>query len=198
MEQLIWFSMPGAVLAAAIVTVWPKTLDTEPKAIAWVVLVPAIGFIVHQLYRLLFESTGGYARKARAVIQHIMNVLAPRVDTPLTDPNKAFLVWEIAFYSEKFPAAFRDHNRGAWHYVMSFWGISLSGVISSLLAAVGFVFVSSTGPPLFVALGELLIAVLFYFKGRSTYKSLVRQEVALAYTSEELFLPIIKKLKEMR
>jgi len=198
MEELIWFSMPGAVLAAAIVTLWPTTVDTEPKAIMWVVLVPAIGFIVHQFYRLIFEMTGGYARKSRTVLQHIISVLAPHKNIVLSAPQKAFLVWETAFYSEQFPAAFRDHDRGVWHYILSFWSISLSGIVSCLLAAIGFLFVSSTSPVLFVAVAELVITLLFYLKGRSKYSSLVKQEVALVYSHKELFLTILGKLKDMQ
>jgi hypothetical protein len=195
MEELIWFSIPGALLATAIMTVWPETIDTEPKAIVWVILVPAIGFVVHQLYRLIFEASGGYARKSRSVLQHIINLTDHK---DIKDNKKAFLVWEIAFYSDKFPVAFRDHDRGAWHYILSFWSISFSAVISCLLCGVGFVLVSSIGVRvLLVAIGELIIAIIFYLKGRSTYKSLIQQEVAILYTNKDLFLSVLGNLREM-
>jgi len=197
MEELIWFSMPGAVLALAIAVVWPESVNAEAKAIIWVIFVPMMGFSLHQLFRLVFEWTGGYARGSRAVLAHIKNVLAPRENTVLSDLKRAFLVWEITFYSEKFPAAFRDHDRGSWHYILSFWSISLAAAIACVLAMFGFILLSRGPSLILVALGELGAALVFYFKGKSTYDSLIKQEVAIAHNLEDLFLETLRKIKDM-
>jgi hypothetical protein len=101
LQELIWFSIPGFVMAAAIIAVWSSMIDSEPKTVLWIILVPVIGFIIHQLYRLIFEATGGFARKSRKVLHHISKILAPRGNVPVPDLKQAFLVWEIVFYSEQ-------------------------------------------------------------------------------------------------
>lgn len=197
MEDLIWFSMPGAVLAVAIVVMCPAIVDTEAKAIILAVLMPGIGFSVDQIFRLIFEWTGGYARKSRTVLLHIMNVLAPRENIALSELKKAFLVWEITFYEDEFPAAFRDHDRGSWHYILSFWSISLAAALAFVFAMFGLVFLSRNASLLLVALAELGAALVFYFKGKSTYNSLVRQEVAVVHNHEGLFLETLRKTADI-
>ena len=55
MEELIWFSIPGAVLVVAIGIVWYPIFGNELGAPVLGVLAPVMGFIVHQLWRLIFE-----------------------------------------------------------------------------------------------------------------------------------------------
>jgi len=198
MEELIWFSMPGAVMAAAIAAVWPSTVDSESKIVVWVVVVPVIGFIVHQLYRLLFETTGGYARESRTVLQYISNVLAPRENLTVPGPIKAFLIWEITFYSDDFPESFREHDRRMWHYILSFWSITLSATLSMSLCLIGYLVMSRSNSILLVAGAELIVAIVFYFKGRSSYQSLVRQETAMAHNHESIFLATLRKLEDLK
>jgi len=193
-EELIWFSMPGAVMALAIVTVWPSTVDSEPKVLLWVVLVPVTGFMIHQLYRLIFESTGGFARKSRKVLHHISTVLAPRENFVVPNLERAFLIWETTFYSDDFPAPFRDHDRGTWHYILSFWSISLSAILALLLCLIGYFAITPNANLLVVAIGELFIFLVFYLKGRSSYQSLGNQEIGVVRSHEELFLTTLKKL----
>jgi hypothetical protein len=195
-EELIWFSMPGAVIVMAVITVWPSTVDSDSKVLLWVVLVPVIGFIIHQLYRLIFESTGGFARKSRKVLRYISTVLAPRENIAVPNLERAFLIWETTFYSGDFPAPFRDHNRGTWHYILSFWSISLSAILALLLCLIGYFVITPNVNILLVAIGELFISVLFYLKGRSSYQSLVKQEIAVVHNREELFLTTLKKLRD--
>jgi hypothetical protein len=194
MEELIWFSMPGAVFVAAVVALWPEAVDTDPKAILLVILVPLAGFVLHQLYRLLFEWTGGYARKSRSVIHYIKDKLAPQKGVELEELREAFMVWELTFYGDEFPAAFRSHDRRAWHYILSFWSIALSGIIASLLGALWCCFKSCSALHLGVALSGLAVAALFYLKGGSTYDSLVEQEEELAMSRADLFYPALEKL----
>jgi hypothetical protein len=196
MEELIWFSIPGAVLAAAIIAVWPSSV-TSANSIIWVVLVPLIGFVAHQTFRLIFELTGGFARRSRITLRYISKAIARQESVPELSFDQAFLIWEIVFYSDDFPAAFRDHDRGAWHYILSFWGVSLSAMLSIALCLTGYVAILRTTEVLLVAVAELLIAVIFYLKGRSTYYSLIRQESALVSVHENLFIAAFKKLKSM-
>lgn len=198
MQELIWFSIPGFVMAAAIVAVWPSSIDSEPKTVLWIVLVPVIGYIIHQLFRLIFEATDGFARKSRTVLHHISTVLAPRENIPAPDLKQAFLVWETVFYSDEFPAPFRDHDRGAWHFILSFWSISFSATIALILCLIDYFFISSDEYLLGIAFGEFSIALIFYLKGGSTYQSLTRQETAIVYNYEKIFLATLKKLKDMK
>ena len=199
MEELIWFSIPGAVMAIAIGVVWYPVFGNELGALVLGVLAPVIGFIVHQSSRLLFEGTGGYAQKSRTVLHYISDVLAPRENVIVPNLERAFLVWEITFYGEDFPAPFRDHDRVTWHYLHSFWGITLSAVLSPILCIVGCFGYFASSPiinVLGVVLGEVLIAVIFALKGRSTYHSLIKQETAMAQKHKELFLATLRKLKD--
>lgn len=198
MEELIWFSVPGAVLAGAIVTVWPATADTEPKAVVWVVIAPIIGFIIHQFFRLLFESSGGFAHRSRTVLHLISTVLPRRVNLPALSLEKAFLVWEVTFYSEDFPSSFRDHDRGAWHYILSFWGIGMAAAIALVVCLSGSYFGTgqSTNTQL-MALLDFCVAVIMYFKGRATFRSLMQQETAIFHVHEGLFLKTVQQLDGM-
>jgi hypothetical protein len=209
LQELIWFSIPGFTIVAAIVAVWPSLtimqtspstdVISTPKVALLVVLVPVVGFIVHQIFRLIFEKWGGFARKSRKVLHHISKVLAPRENIAVPDLKRAFLVWETVFYSDKFPAPFREHDRRSWHFIISFWSISFSAVIAILICGVGYLYTS----PNYLLLGvitvsELLIGLIFYFKGMSTYQSLIDQEIAVVFDNEEIFLTTIKKLKDMK
>lgn len=198
MQELIWFSIPGFVMAATIIAIWPSTIDSEPKTVLWIVLLPVMGFIVHQLFRLIFEVTGGFARKSRKVLHHISKVLALRENIPIPNLQQAFLVWEAVFYSEEFPAAFRDHDRNAWHFILSFWSVSISAIIAFILCLIGYFFISPDNNFLGIACGEFSIALIFFLKGRSTYKSLIQQETAIVYNYEKIFLDTLKKLSDMK
>lgn len=136
MEELIWFSIPGAVLAISVVLVWPTVIETPTNAILLATLVPVIGFIIHEFYRLIFELSGGFARKSRLVLHGII-LLANHVDVPLSNLKQAHLIWVLTFYSDDFPKAFRDHGRGTWHYIFSFWSICVSAIISLPICVYG-------------------------------------------------------------
>jgi hypothetical protein len=56
MEELIYFTIPGAVLAVAIVAVYPPALGNGS---IWIVLIPLMGFIIHETWRLIFDYSGG-------------------------------------------------------------------------------------------------------------------------------------------
>ena len=76
MNELIWFSIPGAILLLAIGIIMPNELfyvKTEYIAII-IVSAPIIGFIVHQLWRTIFEIVWGFHTKKRLVIFKIMTL----------------------------------------------------------------------------------------------------------------------------
>ena len=181
MEQLIWFSMPGAFVVIALAFVCPDVVGTTEKAALLIVLIPVIGFFVHQAFRLLFElsdgfkirpQSGGFKRRSRIALDYIINNLGPKEGIENMDRENAFLVWEITFYGEKFPKAFRDHNRVTWHYILSFWSTSFASFIGFLIVLYGIF-----PAPIEVSLAAVLIieviaVATFYLKGKSTQNSL--------------------------
>jgi hypothetical protein len=170
MNELIWFSIPGAVGLWALHLVFPHE-DWNNKVVV-IASAPVLGFILHQLYRVIFESTRGWEKDARPVLALI------RETYKIADSQERmpFLIWETTFYSNDIPKAFREHNRNSWHYVMSFRSVAFTSAFSGL--AVGFVrtFWRASSMP-FLQLGLLaLLFLLFWQKGRLTYLSLTRQE----------------------
>ena len=119
MESLIWFSIPGAVLVFAIVSTNQAWFQSDGSKVLAAVAVPAVGFCVHQLYRLLFELNGGFESKSRIALTRIQSEFAPKGKFKSRKLPKAFLIWETTFYSNEFPSPFRDHDRGAWRYILS-------------------------------------------------------------------------------
>ena len=198
MQELIWFSMPGAMIILAVIGIFPSTINSEGSAPILVISVPIIGFIAHQFYRLVFESFGGFALKSRAVLNHISKNLTKQLKMPEITLQRSFLVWEITFYSKNFPSAFRDHDRGAWHYILSFWSISISASLSFVICLLVYFLMFQSSILVYVVLAELCAAIIFYLKGKSTYDSLVQQEIAVTYLYEELFIETLKALKKMK
>lgn len=191
MEQLIWFSVPGAVIVFAFVTTYPDPISAQGAA-ALGGAIPLIGFLFHQGFRVVFEALGCYENDCRLVISQIAD------DFELKGENRrrqAFEIWEITFYGEKFPKAFRDHDREAWHYIQSFWSGAFAGVAGLILL---FVFQCCFKShirlaPLAVAV-YIVTAAILAVKGWQTYRSLVRQEVAAYKACYQEF----KKVAESR
>jgi hypothetical protein len=70
-HELIWFSIPGGVLALAAALVWPcEFKETDPALVLAAAL--GAGFGVQQVTRTVFERFGGYRR--RLVIEEIQRV----------------------------------------------------------------------------------------------------------------------------
>ena len=111
--------------------------------------------------------------------------------------EKAFLVWEITFYGENFPKAFRDHNRVTWHYILSFWSTSFASFIGFLVALYGIFSAPIEVSLVAVLIIEVIAVVTFYLKGKSTQNSLYNQEKAVVYQYEDLFLETFRKIKDM-
>lgn len=194
MDELIWFSIPGAVISFAVIMVFPEVINTDSKFVAIVFLSPLIGFVIHQSYRLVFELTGGFARKSRTVIDRILKELATEENIALKNRESAFMVWEITFYSEGFPSPFMNHDRGAWHYILSFWSITFAAVLSMLFCILAYFTFAPVPNSAIAAILELVIGLIFYYKGLTSYRSLCAQEVAITHTHKELFVKTLKKI----
>lgn len=172
MNELIWFSIPGAVGLWALHLAFPQ--EEWNNKLLVIASAPVLGFILHQLYRTLFESKRGWETNARPVVALIRETYKIKD----SEKHKPFLIWETTFYSAGIPGAFRDHNRNAWHYVMSFRSVAFTSALSGLaLAFVPTFWKTSSLPVLWLGLFGALF-VLFWQKGRLTYLSLTRQECA--------------------
>lgn len=193
MQELIWYSMPGALLMTAIALVWPESLDTDGKRLVFAALIPLVGSAIHQAFRAAFEATGGFERSSRKVPITIMKTLATSERRVLTSRHQAFLVWETSFYSAEFPAAFREHDRGAWHYILSFWGMALAGLAGTFLFLGAYLFQAAHRRFLVASLLEVAVAGTFALKGFLTYRSLVSQEEAIAHQNPALFSAALLK-----
>jgi hypothetical protein len=123
-------------------------------------LAVVLGFIVHQTFRTVFELFGGFASRLRPVIREIRN------DADCS-PFDAFLVWELALYSDKVKDAFREHDRNAWHYIMSFWATAFSAVLGG-----GIVGLSDAPVAAGYAWAFVGVAVVFLVKGFLTARSI--------------------------
>ena len=189
MESLVWYSIPGVIVVATIslIALSELKLMTSPFfAVSLAFLIPTCGFVVHQLMRVLFEGTGGFARKSRLAMNEICNWAKTEHNVDI-DCRKAFLVWESAFYGEGFPEAFREHNRGVWHYILSFWGVSLACLLSAMTTTV-FFSINSDRLELFISsIFSLALYFMFRKKGFQTYHSLNKQEKMLFWRKSGIF-----------
>jgi hypothetical protein len=197
MEQLIWFSIPGAILGVPIALIYPQIFSSTAYSIVAVALFPVIGFILHQFFRLCFEKTGGFARKSRTSLDHILKELELQESIRDSRPDIRFLVWEITFYGKEFPPAFFEHDRRCWHYILSFWSVALAAFLAVAIAMCGFLFQRMDNHLLMVALAELLLGVVFCLKGYSTYHGLIKQEIAVFHKYKDLFRQTVDSIKEM-
>ncbi len=192
MEELIWFSIPGAFAVLAVILGFPTLSLNQQKAA--VLCAPVLGFIIHQFMRCLFEVEGGFHSSHRTVIREIQKAYG----LPHTRQGRrdAFLIWETTFYSNAIPEPFRAHDRGAWHYILSFWSVALAAVLAAALLLV-LVRIGTAIPHLFhwlILLG--LAAALFTIKGIQTFCSLRAQEVAVFNAHRKSFNNTRKQIAE--
>lgn len=187
MNELIWFSIPGAIVLGALgIAIPPDFYDLSTDTIpAFIVAIPVLGFIIHQLWRTIFEFLlGGYAsEKTRTVISDLMKKYG------LTNKS-AYLVWELTFYSDKFPDSFRQHNRGAWHYIMSFSSCALACLLALIIVAISCICFKG-----WIIILFLFLCVMFFIKAWTTLKSINSQESAMLMINGPMFEEKVTVLK---
>jgi hypothetical protein len=180
MEELIWFSFPGAILTITLIVFFPKLLFSQTTVVLLLASAPIFGYIVQEFYRLLFDIFNGYDSKSRIVLNEIIK-LSPK-DNKI-NRKEAFLVWEATIYSDKFPDSLRTHYKQLWHYMFSFDAMATASIISILIITIFKI--SSRGFEIVIPF--LLIGGIFLWKKSTTYKSLNEQEVFAFYKFTKQF-----------
>ena len=172
MNDLIWFSIPGAVALYALHLAFPGChWDNEVLVVA---SAPVLGFVVHQLFRTIFEVWGCWQTERRPVIRLIRKEY--KIET--SEKWMPFLIWETTFYSDCIPDSFRQHNRNSWHYVISFWSVALTSALFGVALASVLAFRQTSSIPVVQLACFAVLFVLFSCKGLLTYLSLGKQECA--------------------
>jgi hypothetical protein len=94
MNTLIWFSIPGAVAVYSLYMSIPQ-FKALPSSLV-IASAPVIGFLIHQLYRTVFEWIGGWENIKRPVLR----LISEEYKIPSFQKNESlpFLIWEITFY----------------------------------------------------------------------------------------------------
>jgi hypothetical protein len=189
-NELIWFSIPGAIfIAACAVGGFFVGLDSK---IAIALALP-IGFTIHQLFRTCFEFRDGWARKSRKVIALLESHYR------LKSRQDAFILWEMTLYSHKTDGtasevseAFRKHNRDSWYYVLSFW----SCAFISVSCALGMSLCALEISPLDLKWSSLFLGMFWVFwkKGNLTYAAVNDQEEAAFKLYRDIFDRIAEEL----
>jgi hypothetical protein len=192
LEQIIWYTIPGFILMVPLVVYWPSILYfNQGGASFWFGLLALTGgYCFHQTYRALWEGCrGGFWTRERRSLDQLIEKFNSSIKngklniSETCDRKKAFLAWEYVFY-HKLRKEFVDHDRGAWHYTLSFRTVSCACWLSAL----------SILPKIFGALGSraeigcyfsllgvsfivlITTGVFLCWKARLTLKSIVEQE----------------------
>lgn len=188
MNELIWYSIPGAVVTYVIYLFFPgllhETTGDKGGAIAGVLATPIFGFVAHQFFRTLFEAFRIWERPCcRSVLRHISVKYKPS-----DKDHGSFLIWDLTFYSQVFPQSLKDHQRSMWHFTLSFWSVaftSLLGLGALVVARLcGWTFDDSLCWPLCIL---VFLVALFTSKGFLTYQQLMREELETFRIYEKLF-----------
>jgi hypothetical protein len=153
--------------------IWPK-VNSSGVSLLTAGAVPMIGFVFHQIFRCVFEKWFGYDWVQRRVISEIRNQWS---DEGLSNKD-AFLIWEVTFYGHGFPEGFREHDRGAWHYIVSFWSGAFAAVVAFLIVLPAYGLWALT----FIAVG-----IVLGIKGFLTWVSLCDQEFLIFRRHIDLF-----------
>jgi len=183
--------VPGAVIVGGTIVTWPSLKPGSEVGIAVLVLMaPVVGYASHQLFRVLFEMTGGFGRSTRTVLRELPGIVGCALDQ-----HEAFLVWEIAFYDTSFPQGFREHDKRSWHFILSFWGVTCAvALVLASEACRAWLHPERQSSSLFV-LGAVGVGMMFWAKGQLTFNEVTKQEVALARHHASLFKSIASSLR---
>jgi hypothetical protein len=162
---------------------------------------PLLGFVIHQIYRLYFEWRGGFAQESRRSLDILWQVIARPCgfQNPEHRYTKSFLIWEVTFYSDGIPESFRNHDRGAWHYIISFKSSFYSSLLATLTLFIAITYRcynNTLQDNLLFLVGAIMIVIAFIlcFKGKQTHESLMDQEIAVIYRYAKEFSETARKL----
>ncbi len=183
----------------AIAILYPGIITNSHGAPVCIASVPVMGFIIHQAFRLCFEVTGGFARRTRKVVGYIAKECKMETNKNISKLEHAFMVWESSFYSDNFPSSFREHDRGTWHYVLSFWSIAFAACLALFVVIAHLIvypcYYRGNGTIIISIIFEVFICICFYAKGNKTYNSLIKQEVAMALLKIDVLTEVSKKIE---
>ena len=97
MNDLIWYSIPGAIVIMPFIQTHSDSISSEKWLIGIIIVgIPVVGFIIHQMWRTIYESFGGFKSNRRKVIRAIIE----HDNWGIKFKEDAFLVWELTFYSK--------------------------------------------------------------------------------------------------
>jgi len=194
MNELIFFSVPGFIVALSVIGIYPDiiTSTSSQKIVALALITPLLGYILHQVFRLFFENTGGYSRKSRAVVKYIVEKLAPQ-ESMSVSYLQAYLVWEIALHDTKDFSNFLTHVSKTWHFTLSFWITTFSSIVG-IIFTLCFSYYLHTTANLFILSLQGILGLIFLQRGFNIYKTLNEQEVAFLRKNESVFIDCMKKI----
>ena len=179
MEQLIFFSIPGALMIGSVVVGWPQP-NYYDKTYFWVAIIaitPMFGYIIHQIYRIGFERTGGFARESRTTLQTIVDAFREQRTLSI---EEAFQVWEITFYSDEFPDSFRDHDRRTWHFIHAAWSAAFAAVLGLCALTISTYTQEPVGTVgLLLAFLNFGVYLVCWLKAGTAYRDLMEREIAV-------------------
>ena len=188
MKELIWYSIPGGIFAFCLYVGFDSTFLQEQSTLIGVASAPVIGFIIHQLFRTIFERRV-FASARRQVIRELTK------DYPELKDKEPFYVWETVFYSETIKDAFRERHRSLWNYAMSFWTVTLACILSILAFPIcqHYFLAIWDGDWRWIGL-FLVLGILFLIKGLHTFKDIGEIEVITYRNMRHEFHVVIQKI----
>lgn len=194
MNELIFFSVPGFVVILSVIGIYPDiiTSTSSQKLVALALTTPLFGYVLHQVYRLFFEITGGYSRKSRAVVRYIVEKLAHQ-EAMSVSYLQAYLIWEITLHDTKDFSNFLAHVSKTWHFTLAFWVTTFSSIVGIIFTLCFSCYLHTTVNLSIMGLQGIL-GIVFLRRGFNIYKTLNDQEVAFLRKNEPVFIDCMKKI----
>ena len=125
MEQLIWCTIPGALLVTALVIpgFW-LTRDTSGWTAITICTAPVVGLVMRETFRCLFNTWFRFRLPRWRVLGSIMRTQG---DCSM-GAKDAFVIWECGLCSDTFPAAFRDHLTRSMDRMFAYGSVSFAAL----------------------------------------------------------------------
>ncbi len=183
-EMLIWYLMPGSFIIITVHLLFPTNFHINSQILPLVLaaIIPIVGFVWHQIFRLFFEVK---RIRARFFFGPLMdNIIAHYKENGSLNHVQAFDVWLMTFYSNLIPEAYRIHDQKTWHYIISFFS---TGVVCACCGVTGVIFlifsnrIIAGGPSSIIFAGFVLIAIIFFWRGYHAL-TILRKEEKLAFS----------------